>query len=77
MMSQGQGRRESYKGYVLDAEPRKRGGDWIARVVIEIHEGHAVHFQSVSDDPSKKYRTREEAERASLQLGRGIIDSRP
>lgn len=70
--------REPYKGYVLQADPvRRAGGEWVARVLIERHHGRSVHYQPVSADPGTTYATREEAERASIQFGRALLDSRP
>jgi hypothetical protein len=69
--------REAYKGYVLQADPARRGRRWAARIVIELHERAAVHYQPVSADPAVTYGTREEAERASIQFGRELLDSRP
>jgi hypothetical protein len=69
--------RERYKGYVLQADPPGRAGRWTARVVIELDEGHSVHSQPVSADPFTTYPTREEAERASIQFGKSLLDSRP
>jgi hypothetical protein len=68
--------REPYKGYVLQADPVRRGGRWAARIVIELHQGAAVHYQPVSADPSVTYATRQEAERASIQFGKELVDSR-
>ena len=69
--------REPYKGYVIQADPVRRGRRWAARVVIELHEDSSVHYQEVPDDPYVTYEDRAEAERASLRLGRAILDSRP
>jgi hypothetical protein len=69
--------REPYKGYVVEACPLERDGRWVAAVTIEMHEGHRVHFQAVSDDPSATHGSREEAERASLEFGKELLDSRP
>ena len=65
-----------YKGYVLRAEPYRRGGQWVAKVIIERHDHGSVHFQPVADSPDKLYPTREEAEEASIQFGKAILDSR-
>jgi hypothetical protein len=69
--------REPYKGYVLEACPIERNGRWVAVVTIERHEGGAVHFQPVADDPFTTHATRDEAEQASLRFGKQILDSRP
>jgi hypothetical protein len=69
--------REPYKGYVLSADPARCRGAFTARVVIELHERGAVHYQEVSADPFVRYGTRKEAERASLEFGKALIDSRP
>ena len=71
------GVRQPYKGYVLEADPARRCGGIIARVVIELHTHGAVHFQEVFDDPFVRYGTWGEAEQASLQFGKTLIDSRP
>jgi hypothetical protein len=68
--------RESYKGYVLQADPVRRGNRWAAGVVIELHEGDSVHYQPVSADPSVTYESKEQAERASVQFGKELLDSR-
>jgi hypothetical protein len=68
--------REAYKGYVLQADPVRRGGRWVAGIIIELHQGTAVHYQPVSADPAVTYVTREEAERASIQFGKVLLDSR-
>lgn len=69
--------REPYKGYVLRADPVKRaGGGWIARVLIERSHGRSVHYQPVSADPDKVYATHQEAERASIEFGKALVDSR-
>jgi hypothetical protein len=71
-------RRESYQGYVLQADPYRRDGRWVPQVIIELHEEDgSVHSQVVSADPFVTYPTREEAERVSLQFGKTILDSRP
>jgi len=70
------GPREPYKGYILEAAPRKRGDRWTAAVIIERHDDDAAHFQEVGDDPSKTYLSRPDAERASLQFGKAMLDSR-
>ncbi len=70
--------RQSYRGYVLRADPvRAKGGRWVARVVIELHHGWSVHYQPVSADPFTTYSTKAEAERASLEFGKALLDSRP
>ncbi len=70
--------RQPYKGYVLRADPvRGKGARWAARVVIELHHGCSVHYQPVSADPLVTYPTKAEAERASLQFGKALLDSRP
>ena len=80
--------RAPYKGYVLEADPvpadsvstadaRPAAGRWTARVVIELHEGDDVHFQEVLGDPTVTYGSDDEAARASLELGRQLLDSRP
>jgi hypothetical protein len=48
----------------------------VARVIIELHQGASVHYQPVSADPAVTYVTREEAERASIQFGKVLLDSR-
>jgi hypothetical protein len=68
--------REAYKGYVLQADPVRRSGRWLARIIIELHQGATVHYQPVSADPAVTYVTREEAERASIQFGKVLLDSR-
>jgi hypothetical protein len=70
-------RRLPYRGYVLRADPFRQRSGWVSRVVIEIHERGAVNFQEVAGDPFATSRTREEAEEASLGLGRALLDSRP
>ncbi len=35
-------RREPYKGYVLRADPVRRGARWVAQVVIELHLGTTI-----------------------------------
>ena len=69
--------REPYKGYVLHADPVRRGGRWTARVLIELHHGRSVHYQPVSADPCTTYPTRKEAEQGSIQFGKALLDSRP
>jgi hypothetical protein len=69
--------REPYKGYVLQADPARRARRWTARVIIELRKDHSVSYQSVSADPFVTYATREEAERASLQFGKALLDSWP
>lgn len=69
--------REPYKGYVLQADPVRRAGRWTARVLIELHHGRSVHYQPVSADPFTTYPTRKEAEWASIQFGKALLDSRP
>ena len=70
--------REPYRGYVLQADPvRHPGGRWAARVLIELHHGCSVHYQSVSAEPEKTYPTKEEAEHASIAFGKLLLDSRP
>ena len=69
--------REPYKGYVLHADPVRRGGRWTARVLIELHHGRSVHYQPVSADPFTTYPTRKEAEQGSIQFGKALLDSRP
>jgi hypothetical protein len=69
-------RRVPYSGYLLCAAPYKRNGKWVANVVIERHDHGSVHFQPVADSPDKLYPTREEAEEASIQFGKAILDSR-
>ena len=69
--------RESYKGYVLEAAPVRRFGGITARVVIELNAHGGRHFQEVSGDPQVQYGTWGEAEEASLQFGKTLIDSRP
>jgi hypothetical protein len=78
------GRRETmseptlgYRGYVLRADPARRRDAFVARVVIELHAGQAVHYQQVCGDPFVRYTTRDQAARASLDLGRQLLDSRP
>jgi hypothetical protein len=68
--------REAYKGCILRADPVRRGGRWVARIVIELHQGTSVHYQPVSADPAVTYVTREEADRASIQFGKVLLDSR-
>ncbi len=68
--------REPYHEYVLVANPLRHRGRWIARIIIELHEHGAVHFQRVCDDPFVTYPSREEAERASIEFGKTILDSR-
>jgi hypothetical protein len=68
--------REAYKGYVLQADPVRRGGRWVAGIIIELHQGAAVHYQPVSADPAVTYVTREEAEQASIQFGKVLLDLR-
>jgi len=69
--------REPYKGYVLQAYPVRRAGRWTARVLIELHQGRSVHYQPVPADPFTTYLTRKEAEQASIQFGKALLDSRP
>ncbi len=71
--------REPYKGYVLEADPVADASSdrWTAKVVIELHEGDDVHFQEVPGDLSVTFASEEEAARASLELGRKVLDSRP
>jgi hypothetical protein len=66
-----------YKGYVLRADPARRRDAFVARVVIELHAGQAVHYQEVCGDPFVRYATRDRAARASLDFGRELLDSRP
>jgi hypothetical protein len=70
-------RRLPYRGYVLHADPFRRRAGWVSRVVIELHERGGVNFQEVAGDPFVTFRTREEAEEASLGFGRTLLDSRP
>ena len=69
--------REPYKGYVLQASPVRRAGRWTARVLIELHQGRSVHYPPVPADPFTTYLTRKEAEQASIQFGKALLDSRP
>jgi len=66
-----------YRGYLLRADPERRQSSFVARVIIELHARQAVHYQEVVGDPFVRYPTREQAERASLDLGRSLLDSRP
>lgn len=71
------GPRESYRGYIVEADPIRRGKRWAARVVFEMREHGAAHFQQVSDDPFVLYETKELAAEKSLQFGKAILDTRP
>ena len=41
---------KSYRGYIVEADPVRRGRRWAARVVFETREHGAAHFQEVPDD---------------------------
>ena len=69
--------REPYTGYVLQADPVRRAGRGTARVLIQLHHGRSVQYQPVPADPFTTYPTRKEAERASIQFGKALLDSRP
>jgi hypothetical protein len=69
--------REPYRGYIVEADPVRRGGRWAARVVFEMQEHGGLHFQEVHDDPFVLYETKEQAAQRSLQLGKTILDTRP
>jgi len=69
--------REAYRGYIVEAAPVRRGGRWAARVVFEMSEHGALHFQEVPDDPFVLYETEELAGRKSLEFGKAILDTRP
>ena len=69
-------RRVPHNGYLLCAAPYQRRGKWVAKVIIERHDHGSVHFQPVADSPDKLYPTREEAEEASIQFGKAVLDSR-
>ena len=71
------GPRESYRGYIVEANPMRRGKRWAARVVFEMREHGAAHFQQVSDDPFVLYETKELAAQRSLEFGKAILDTRP
>jgi hypothetical protein len=71
------GTKERYRGYVVEADPVRRHGRWAARAVFEIHEHGGVNFQEVCGDPFETYETREQASRASLAMGKAILDTRP
>ena len=68
--------REPYHEYVLEADPKRRGDKWQARIVIEAHEHGARHFQAVDGDPAVTYGSYDEAARASMAFGKSIIDVR-
>jgi hypothetical protein len=70
-------KKQSYRGYVIDPDPVRRRDGWSARAVFEIHERHSVNFQEVFGDPFVTYPTRKEAEEASLQMGKAVLDTRP
>ena len=61
----------------MRADPVRRGRRWAARVVFEIHEHGAVSYQEVPGDPFQTYETRELADRASMTMGKAILDTRP
>ena len=69
--------REPYRGYIVEADPVRRGRRWAARVVFEMREHGAAHFQEVPDDPFVLYETKELAGQKSLQFGKAILDTRP
>ena len=71
------GTKESYRGFVVEADPVRRGARWAPRAVFEIHEHGAVSFQEVRGNPFETYDTREQADRASLAMGKAILDTRP
>ena len=70
------GKREAYKGYIIQSDPIARGRRWSTRVVIELHQLGSVHYQEVADDPFRTYGTKEEADRASMAFGKALLDSR-
>ena len=71
------GTKERYRGYVVEGAPVRRRGGWATRAVLEIHEHGAVHFQEVCGDPFQTHETREQADRASVAMGKAILDTRP
>jgi len=71
------GTKEHYRGFIVAGDPVRRRGRWAARAVFEIHEHGAIHFQEVCGDPFDTHETREQADRASLVMGKAILDTRP
>ena len=69
--------REPYKGYVLQAYPVRRAGRWTARVLIELHQAARSTISRFSRSVYDLSDQEKEAEQASIQFGKALLDSRP
>lgn len=67
--------KEDHAGYVIETKPNQLSdsGEWTVEVTIEKHHGDRVETRPFSAG-KPTFKTREDAQRASIVLGKKIIN---
>lgn len=63
-----------YRGHYLRLIPEPDKGKWVARVIVEVHaagQTEKIYYR----DHTQSYESREEAETASVEFGKRMIEN--